>query len=454
VISLLRESNVLPLLAGRISALAREHRVPGAQLAIHHDDRIAAIQIGELEYRTGRGITRESAFPIGSISKSFTATMAMILVADDDLELDAPIGLYLSGLDELGSELTLRHLLSHTSGLACGPDSDEVSTTSTRRYVAGYCRRQNLVVPPGTAFSYSNMGYVLAGHLIETITGMTWWEAMESILLRPLGIAPAFVGIPGLRAPARPVAAGHSVNRAAGRTRSVHQSMAPAEAPTGSLAVSAVDLVALGLLHTDPGRPELLEPAWAQEMRRPVAGADPTGLADGWGLGLATFGGGWVGHDGNANGTACYLRVHPTEGWVVAFTSNANTGFGLWRDLLDELARTNVPIGHSGAWTARARPTTPPPGCAGTYTNGDVEYVVAVRHDAQLHLAVDGDNFARLSMYEDLTFSTRDPDTGQQVLSGCFLRNPVTKHIDALQVGGRLAGRRRLTHDAAPRLIA
>jgi CubicO group peptidase (beta-lactamase class C family) len=459
-----KESNILPVLGGSLKKLIHKHHVPGAQLAIHHQGQTMTLEAGELEQDTEGRVTRDSAFPIGSISKSFTATLAMILVADGDLELDAPIGLYLPGMDDLGSQLTLRHLLSHTSGLACGPDSADVFGASPRRYVADHCRQQNLVVQPGTAFSYSNMGYVLVGHLIETITGMTWWEAMESILLRPLGIDPAFVGAPGHQPPARPVAAGHSVNAATGRTRAVPQSLAPAEAPTGGLAASAADLVALGLLHTDPGMAELLPADDAAQMRQPVDGADPSGLADGWGLGLAVFGTGapsteesapdWVGHDGNANGTACYLRVNPDDDWVIALTSNANTGYGLWQELVAELAQADIPIEQPSV-TLSAQPTVPPMGCAGTYLNGDVEYEVEARRDGHLYLAVDSDAFAQLRCYEDLTFSTRDPNSGRQVVSGRFVHDPVTKTIDAIQVGGRHASRHlRFTQDAGRSLLA
>ncbi|MGH4020309.1 MAG: serine hydrolase domain-containing protein [Pseudonocardiaceae bacterium] len=439
-----------------LSALVRKHQVPGAQLAIHHGGETVALEVGELEYGSGCRVTRDAAFPIGSVCKSFTATLVMILVADGDLELDAPVGEYLPELGDLGDQLTLRQVLSHTSGFASDPDSDEVSTATLRRYVLDHCHRENLVLPPGAGFSYSNMGYVLAGHLIETITGMGWSEAMESILLRPLRIDPAFVAVPGLEPPRRPIATGHSVNPVVGRTRPVDQSLAPAEAPAGALAMSAVDLVSLGLIHVGQGVPELLPVTYAEQMRQAVPAADPFGLADGWGSGLAVFRKGvtdWVGHDGNGDGTSCYLRVDPVGGWAVAFTSNSNTGVYLWQELLAELADTSIPIGRPRAWVAQGQPTAPPPDCVGTYVNGDVEYVVAER-DGRLHL-VDGDAFDRLTFYDGLTFSLQDPASGQQVLGGRFLRHPVTEEINGIQIGGRLACPRiDLANEAEQKLTA
>jgi CubicO group peptidase (beta-lactamase class C family) len=312
-------------------------------------------------------MTRDTAVPVGSVTKSFTATTAMVLVADGDLELDAPLADHLPELGEPGERMTLRQLLSHTAGLPTGPDSEDVATASVRRYVRDHCRAADLVLPPGTGFSYSNLGFVLVGHLIQTVTGMDWWSALESILLRPLGIEPAVIVGPG--ATARPIAVGHSVNLAAGRIRPVRQSLAAAEAAAGALAVSATDLVALGRLHLDGGDPGLLPAGQAARMREAVAAAEPFGLADGWGLGLAIFdadGTRWVGHDGNSDGTACYLRVDPAAGWVVAFTSNANTGAGVWRDLPGELAGTDLPIRPPRTAAAPARVVAPSPGCVGS----------------------------------------------------------------------------------------
>src|SRR5262249_36884525 len=158
-----------------------------------------------------------------------------------------------------------------------------------RSYIVEHIRGRDLVQPPGAGFSYSNPGYVVAGRLIETVTGMSWSEAVESILLRPLGIEPTFANPLGSIPPQRPVAPGHSVNTAVGRIRPVRPDLMPAFAPVGGLAVSAVDLVKLGLIHVEPGRPEVLPAAYASQMRRAVPRADPFGLADGWGPGLAVY---------------------------------------------------------------------------------------------------------------------------------------------------------------------
>ncbi len=446
--------------AGTLSALARKHRVPGAQLAIHHRGATTAVEAGELESGGGRHVTREAVFPIGSITKCFTATVAMILVADGDVDLDGPIGEYLSDLPELGdlgAAISLRHLLSHTSGLCDSSGTGEASGAAQRRYVAHHACRSTLVQPPGVGFSYSNPGYVLTGRLIETVTGMSWPEAIDSILLRSLGIEPVFVNLPGTKSSRRPLATGHSVNIVSGRTRPVQQSGEPAEAPAGALALSAADLVRLGLMHVGPGAPELLSAASSAQMRQAVPGADPVGLAGGWGLGLAVYpqlDGDWAGHDGNADGTCCYLRMNPAEGWVLALTTNASTGVGLWQDLLSELARGGVPIDPAAEPLPCGRPIVPPPGCVGRYVNGDVEYTVQAGANGSVHVSVDGDRPVPLTLHDDLTFSLPHPDSGRRVFGGRFVREPATGKVYGLQVGGRLARKQvfaRMTASAEQR---
>jgi hypothetical protein len=181
--------------------------------------------------------------------------------------------------------------------------------------------------------------------------------------------------------------------------------------------------------------------------RRPHPGAEPFGLADGWGLGLAVFDDGphgnvvGVGHDGNANGTACYLRIEPVTECVVALTTNANTGLAMWRELVDELRRVGLPVTDYSGARALGRPTPAPPECVGTYLNGDIEYSVAPEEDGDVSLSIDGDLVGRLAFHEGLVFTARDGASGEHTPAGRFLRDPVTGTVTRIQVGGRLGCR-------------
>ncbi len=438
-------SALSPLLSA-FSDLACKHGVPGAQLAIHHGGATIASEFGELESGTGHCITRDAAIPVGSITKCCTATVAMALVADGDVDLDALVRDYVPELGDLGAMISLRQLLSHTSGLAESSGGEETATSTVRHYIVERVRCGDLVQPPGMGFSYSNPGYIVVGRLIETVTGMSWCEAVESILLRPLGIEPAFVGLPGTAPARRPVGTGHSVNTATGRIRPVRPELGLAQAPAGALAMSALDLIKLGLIHVGSGKPRILPTSWAAQMRRPVPGADPFGLADGWGLGLAVFRqqvADWVGHDGHASGTSCYLRINPADGWVVALTSNSNTGIGLWQDFQAELAHANCPLDRTRIPAPSEDPFVPPPDCAGLYVNGDIRYSVKADGAGAVYLSFDGGNFVPVTFYEDLAFTFSAPGLISlgQVLTGRFARDPTTGKVYGIQVSGRLARR-------------
>lgn len=427
----------------RLTALRLEHFVPGAQLAVHHEGRTWHCEVGVAEHGTGLALDADRKVPVGSITKAHTATLAMLLVSDGDLELDAQLGDYLPELDRvargLGTTLTLRHLLSHTGGLPSDPD--DVRTTSLRRHVLEACRTLNPLHRPGEGFSYSNIGYVLVGHLIELVTGMTWAEAVDSILLRPLGVSRHLVVGPD----ADPeVVSGHAVNPELRRAVPVGQSLTPVDAPAGALAASALDLIALGRLLAGDGPSALVDPANLAEMRTPVRHAEPFGMADGWGLGVALFdedGTTWTGHDGTGDGTSCHLRVEPVSGTVVALTTNGSTGFALWRELVPELRGAGLPVGDYQEVGRLKTPITPPSDCTGVYHNGDTEYSVRRAGREKLRLTVDGEPFADLSLFDGLVFAMRDSETGDTNQTGRFLRDPRDGGIGWIQIGGRLARR-------------
>ncbi|MET8010139.1 serine hydrolase domain-containing protein [Streptomyces sp. NPDC005271] len=434
-----QRSKARRILEDRLCALARAHQVPGAQLAVYSGGSTLAVETGVLDCDTGEPVTTDTAVPIGSITKSYTATVVTLLVADGDVELDDQLSDHVPELRRAGPPCTVRQVLSHTAGLPSGPDSDQVAALTASRYLLDHCTDRTLVMPPGTDFSYSNAGYVAAGRLIETVTGMSWQEAMRSILLDPLGTPASFIGAPGHR----PTARGHSANKATGRTRPVRQNLAPAEAAAGGLMTSALDLMALARVHIGDGVPRLLPPQLAEEIRRPVPGADPGVLADGWGLGFALFrheDALWFGHDGNAQGTSCHLRADPRTGVVVAFTSNAGSGTEMWHELAGTLEEiTGIGLPGTPSRPEGATPMASTAQCTGVYLNGDIEYQVTMNDSGTLALSVDGDSPAPLVCHEDLTCDLVDPSSGRRIPGGRFVRDPGTGAVDRIQLSGRMA---------------
>ena len=428
-------------LAGILADCARRHRVPGAQLAIHRNGRTVAAGYGEAEYGTGRAVTADTAFPVGSITKAVTAAVVLALAADGDLELDDPAGSHVPGLPAATAGITVRQLLSHTGGLPSGPSPEQVAGLSAQRYVRHAARPEMLVLPPGAGFSYSNLGYVLLGEVITAVTGMSWADAVTAVLLRPLGVPTDLAGDLGTGS-GRGIASGHSHHSRTGRIRPVRQCLIPAEAAAGALAMSAADLVRFGLLHVGDGDPAILPAEYAARMRQVVPGAVPFGLAHGWGLGLAAFGAApyrWFGHDGNADGTDCHLRIDPDAGCVVALTANVGAGSGLWAEVTAELRERGVPL-DDGLPQADAWPVTPAD-CVGAYRNGDLTYRIEPGGSFGLCFSVDGEPAEPLVLDADLTFYLCDESSGRWTVGGRFVRDQRDGPVNAVQVGGRL-GRR------------
>jgi CubicO group peptidase (beta-lactamase class C family) len=421
----------------RLETLARAHRVPGAQLVLDTGSEIVAVHTGIADVATGTPFTADTAVPLGSLTKPWTAALVLLLADDGDLDLDDPAARYLPELRDVPA-VTIRQLLSHTGGLPTGPDSDAARGSTAAHYLASVCTARDLLFAPGTDFSYSNAGYVAAGRLAETVTGMPWHEAVGTLLLEPMGIVPAFLG----GAAGRPVAAGHGFNIATGQTRPVEQNLASLEAPAGALSASAIDLGVLG--RALAGQSLCLPSAIVKHMRGAEPGAEPGTLADGWGLGLALFEQGdrlWCGHDGNAQGTSCHLRVEPDSGVVVAFTGNAGAATALWRDLAEDLVRiagVTVPAGNE---PAIAGAPVALPDCAGTYGNGSTRYRIAIGPDGSPTLSIDGDLALPLVCYSDLSCDLLDPDTGLRQPGGRFHRDPDTGVVDRVQISGRTARR-------------
>ncbi|SES32330.1 serine hydrolase domain-containing protein [Actinokineospora terrae] len=428
-------------IAARLGELAAAHAVPGAQLAIHHDDRTRTWCTGEVRHGSGEPMTDAHAVPVGSITKVVTAATVLALAVDGDIDLDEPLAEQVPGLAVLPdfADTTPRHLLSHTSGLPSDTrESALTSATTLRRLLHDSASGLTPIAEPGTAFSYSNVGYLLLGHAIESVTGMDWAEAVEAIVLGPLGVDTRFVV--GRHASTNEVVTGHTVNRSHGSVRPVAQSLTALEAPAGALAASAAQLVRLGRALAGAEGNDLLDPGSLKEMRGAVPSAEPFGMADGWGLGLAVYdsaGRTVVGHDGTGDGTSAHLRMHPSSGTVVAFTANSGSGFAMWRTLADDLAELGIPVAGFDPVPRVVEPVPVPAGIAGDYANGDTVYSVIPGVDLP-RLTVDGEPFADLTPLSGLRFAMRDCDTGETDQVGRFLADD--SGVPAwLQVGGRLA---------------
>ncbi len=344
-------------LRDRLEALLARHAVPGASIAVLAGGQVATAAAGLLNVDTGVEATEDSLFQIGSITKLYTATLVMQLVDEGRIDLDAPVVTYLPELKladpEVAEEVTLRHLLSHTSGIAGDhfPDLGRGEDVLAR-YVAS-CAEIGQTHPLDATMSYCNAGFVIAGRIVEQVTGETWDDALARRLLAPLGVGRTFTDpedVLRFRC-----ALGHAEQD--GRTQPVSQWGLPrACGPAGRICATAADVVAFARMHLDagrgPGGEQTLSPGSVAAMREPhVAVPDTSTHGSHVGLAWALFDGDHprvYGHNGGTIGQAAFLRVVPDAGVAIALLTNGGHALDLFEDLvrplLDELAGVALPF--------------------------------------------------------------------------------------------------------------
>jgi len=135
--------------------------------------------------------TPDMRYSIGSISKQFTAAAILLLQEDGKLYLDDPVGKYIPGLTE-GDKVTIRQVLSHTSGYQDYWPEDYVMTPmlhpETAQQILDTWAKKPLDFEPGTKWQYSNTNFVVAGRIVEIITGAPLMDLLVSRIFRPLGM--------------------------------------------------------------------------------------------------------------------------------------------------------------------------------------------------------------------------------------------------------------------------
>lgn len=373
-------------LQGRLDDLAREHRVPGASLAVLHDGDIWDCATGMLNLNTGVRATPDSLFQIGSITKVYTATLVMQLVDEGKVDLDAPIQSYLPAVrfrDEGASaRITVRHLLNHTSGVDGDFFGDfGYGDDAIERYVAA-CRDLPQLFAPGAMFSYCNAGFGVLGRLLEVMLGTTYHAVLSNRLVRRLGASSPLTLLPEIVM--RRVAVGHDTDRSGGDPTVVRKwSLPHAGAPKGSTTCgTARDVVTFAKMHLEGGRDILSEQSVAA-MRERQIDVPSTRSGEAWGLGwyLDTWDAHDVfGHDGGTLGQRAYLRAVPDAGAAVALLTNSYTSEPVYQEMFGivfgELCGIKMP-------DSPQPPTSPPvvdaAPYAGTYERLGVRTAVTVQ---------------------------------------------------------------------------
>jgi D-alanyl-D-alanine carboxypeptidase len=186
---------------------------PGAAARVRDEHGVTQAASGVADLRSGRPMQPGLNYRVGSLTKPLVATVVLQLVAEGRLSLQDTVERWLPGILPYGDQVTIRQLLNHTGGV---PDYEALVLPQLYESKRGRFRSwtpQELVAlvadqppdfPPGTAWSYSNTGYVLAGLIVEAATGRKLGQELARRIFRPLGLRDTFfpvnaAGIPGPR---------------------------------------------------------------------------------------------------------------------------------------------------------------------------------------------------------------------------------------------------------------
>jgi CubicO group peptidase (beta-lactamase class C family) len=311
-------------LARQVDAIANQvlqsTGVPSASVAVVKNGRVAyANAYGAAKLDPRVAATPDLRYAIGSISKQFTAVAILLLQQEGKLRLDDPVSRFIPGLTR-GNEVTVRQLLSHTSGYQDFWPQDYVMPgmlqATTPQAIADAWAKKPLDFDPGSRWQYSNTNYALAGMVVEKASGMPFFQFVRSRILVPAGLTSA------MDFDASP--------RAANTTGYIRYGLGPLRpAPdagsgwmwaAGELAMTAKDLATWDITLIRHG---LLTPASYRELQREVVlnnGAG-TGYSLGLDVGMRSdhF---MLEHSGEVSGFTAENMVFPDDSAAIVVLTN------------------------------------------------------------------------------------------------------------------------------------
>jgi len=310
--------------------------VPGLSIAIVFDQEIVwAKGYGYSDVDREIRATPATVYRIGSVTKLFTSTAILRLRDEGKLRLDDPVSLFLPWFHIRNPfpdapEITIRQLLTHTSGLPREADfpywTDHIFPT--REELAAAVADQGVVNPPETTYHYSNLGMALLGEVVTEVSGQSWADYVQEQILDPLGMLSSS-GAPGeelLRRRATPY-----MMRAADGERSVFDYYdTGAIRPAANMVSTVEDLArfaSLQFFDGPAGGNRVLKGSTLREMQRVHWVYDSFSGGRGLGFGVSHRDDkNFVGHGGWIGGNRTYLFLAPSEKIAVVVALNADDG--------------------------------------------------------------------------------------------------------------------------------
>jgi CubicO group peptidase (beta-lactamase class C family) len=292
---------------------------PGAALMVSHLGKVVFEQcFGMANIEEKLPVTRQTNFRLASLTKQFTALAILILAEQNKISLDQRLTDFLPEFPEYGREITVRHLLNHTSGV---PDYETLIPEGRTRQLNDedvlqlLSEQKSALFPHGTAYQYSNSGYVLLGRIIEQVDGRRLADFLNQNIFEPLGMSGTWIE-GGRRQENR--AFGYS--RGESEFKRTDQSLTSAVLGDGGIYSSLADLFRWDkALLSD----KLVPGKWLKEAFTPgeLANGKRTGYGFGWQIiqyrGLRAFT-----HSGSSIGFRNFIARFPEQKTTVVVLTN------------------------------------------------------------------------------------------------------------------------------------
>lgn len=178
----------------RTQQLIDEQHIPGLALIVQRgaNDVLVELYHGMADVEHAVPVTADTLFEIASVTKLFTAQAVLKLAQEGRFRLDDPIRTYLDQLPPAWQAVTIRHCLSHQSGIPSYTDPPEywqqTRRDKTHVEVLDLVRDKPLMFTPGARYHYDNTGYYLLGLLIEVVSGEAYADHLKRVIFQPLGM--------------------------------------------------------------------------------------------------------------------------------------------------------------------------------------------------------------------------------------------------------------------------
>jgi len=357
-----------------LDALLRElidkHHLPGAIVGLYRDGKITAAAAGVANLNTGVPMTPDTAFLTGSITKVWTSTLVMTLVDEGVIDLDRPLIEYLPefrlGDSSVTKILTARHLLNHSSGIDAGDLLLEVGEgpESHRRYVEALAQ-VGQIHAPGAYSSYCNGGFIIAGHLAESVMHGSWDGLLRQRVIAPLGLTRTVTNVDDAVLQRLAIGSVPDPKRPGSHMATPKLLLPKSAAPAGATLITTVqDNLEFAAMHLRRGTARdgrrVLSEASARAMATRTIGRPAGG--GGFGLGWGTSGrpgATRLSHSGGSNGGIAQLVALPEAGIAYAAFANSSLSYGFHGELQRRVLATVLPIEPNAGAAAAPAPAGP-----------------------------------------------------------------------------------------------